>query len=76
MRWRIVGPDRARSIVGGVTTATERTILVATDADEVLDEVDAALSDPTTQVVRVAAGRDVLAAIDQVDPDLSDPGRI
>ena len=64
------GPDLARGIVDGVTTATERTILVATDADEVLDEVDAALSDPTTQVVRVAAGRDVLAAIDQVDPDL------
>ena len=64
------GPDLARGIVDGVTTATERTILVATDADEVLDEVDAALSDSTTQVVRVTAGRDVLGAIDLVDPDL------
>ncbi len=53
-----------------MTTATERTILVATDADEVLDEVDAALAEPTTTVVRVKAGRDVITAIDEVDPDL------
>ncbi|MFN7150044.1 MAG: response regulator [Microthrixaceae bacterium] len=50
--------------------STTRTILIATDADEVLDEVDAALADDATRVVRVRAGRDVLAAVRQVDPDL------
>lgn len=45
-------------------------ILLATDADWVLDEVDAALSDPQTTVYRVRAGIDVLQAIDAVAPDL------
>ncbi len=49
---------------------TQRTILIATDADEVLDEVDAALADASTTVVRVHAGRDVLPAIAEVEPDL------
>lgn len=49
---------------------TERTILIATDADEVLDEVDAALSDTTTTVVRVRRGVEVLAAVLELDPDL------
>ncbi|MFM7062147.1 MAG: response regulator [Actinomycetes bacterium] len=47
-----------------------RTVLVATDADEVFDEVDAALSDEHTDVARVRAGRDVVAAIRQLEPDL------
>jgi DNA-binding response OmpR family regulator len=47
-----------------------RTILIATDADEVLDEVDAALADDSTTVVRVRAGRDVLPAVLEVSPDL------
>jgi len=46
------------------------TILLATDADWILDEVDAALSDGDTTVFRVRAGIDVLQAIDQVAPDL------
>jgi DNA-binding response OmpR family regulator len=46
------------------------TILLATDADWILDEVDAALSDGDTTVFRVRAGIDVLHAIDQVAPDL------
>jgi DNA-binding response OmpR family regulator len=58
-----------RGIVVDVDSTT-RTILIATDADEVLDEVDAALADDTTRVVRVRAGRDVLAAVRQVEPDL------
>lgn len=58
-----------RGIVVAVDSTT-RTILIATDADEVLDEVDAALADDATRVVRVRAGRDVLAAVRQVDPDL------
>lgn len=47
-----------------------RTILLATDADAVFREVDAALSDSRTRVLRVASGADVLPAIEQVDPDL------
>jgi DNA-binding response OmpR family regulator len=46
------------------------TVLLATDADWILDEVDAALADPTTAVYRVHQGIDVLQAIDQVSPDL------
>ena len=46
------------------------TVLLATDADWILDEVDAALSDDTTSVFRVRQGLDVLEAIDQVAPDL------
>lgn len=46
------------------------TILLATDADWILDEVDAALSDGETTLLRVRAGIDVLQAIDQVQPDL------
>lgn len=45
-----------------------RTVLVATDADEVFDEVDAALSDDRTSVARVRAGRDVVAAIRELEP--------
>lgn len=45
------------------------TVLVATDADWILDEIDAALSGDHT-VMRVRAGRDVLAAVAQVDPDV------
>jgi DNA-binding response OmpR family regulator len=58
-----------RGIVVAVDSTT-RTILIATDADEVLDEVDAALADDATRVVRVRAGRDVLAAVREVEPDL------
>ncbi len=57
----------------GIVVAVEntlRTILIATDADEVLDEVDAALADDATRVMRVRAGRDVLAAVREVEPDL------
>ena len=46
------------------------TVLLATDADWILDEVDAALSDATTTVYRVRQGLDVLEAIDQLAPDL------
>lgn len=46
------------------------TILLATDADWILEEVDAALADDSTKVYRVRAGIDVLQAITQVSPDL------
>jgi DNA-binding response OmpR family regulator len=45
-------------------------VLLATDADSILDEVDAALADADTTVYRVRQGVDVLQAIDQVSPDL------
>lgn len=46
------------------------TILLATDADWILEEVDAALADDSTSVYRVRAGIDVLEAITRLDPDL------
>ena len=64
-----MGRAGGRGIVVAVDS-TARTILIATDADEVLDEVDAALADEATRVVRVRAGRDVLGAVREVAPDL------
>ncbi|MCC6433735.1 MAG: response regulator transcription factor [Acidimicrobiales bacterium] len=46
------------------------TVLLATDADWLFDEVDAALADETTTVHRVRAGRMVLPAVKELDPDL------
>jgi DNA-binding response OmpR family regulator len=45
-------------------------VLIATDADWIFDDVDAALSDEDTRVVRVRRGRDVSAAARQVNPVL------
>jgi DNA-binding response OmpR family regulator len=45
-------------------------VLIATDADWIFDEVDAALSDGETRVVRVRRGRDVSGAARQIEPDL------
>jgi DNA-binding response OmpR family regulator len=45
-------------------------VLIATDADWIYDEVDAALADDETRVVRVRTGREVSAAVDQVQPAL------
>jgi len=45
-------------------------VLIATDADAVFDEVDAALADDTTTVVRVRAGADVPPAVAASTPDL------
>jgi DNA-binding NarL/FixJ family response regulator len=46
------------------------TVLIATDADWVADEVDATLADPDATLVRVRAGADVLDAVHAHDPDL------
>lgn len=46
------------------------TVLLATDADWVFDEVDAALGDDATTVHRVRAGVDVVGACVEVSPDL------
>lgn len=45
-------------------------MLIATDADWIFADVDAALSDEETRVVRVRRGRDVSAAARQVEPEL------
>jgi DNA-binding response OmpR family regulator len=45
-------------------------VLLATDADWIFDEVDAALADDDTQVYRARAGRQVPAAVAEVDPDV------
>jgi DNA-binding response OmpR family regulator len=45
-------------------------VLLATDADWIREEVEAALVDDDTSVVRVSAGRDVLPAVEEHDPDL------
>jgi DNA-binding response OmpR family regulator len=46
------------------------TVLLATDAEWIFDEVDAALGDDETVVYRVHGGVDVLPALHQVSPDL------
>ena len=48
---------------------SDSTVLLATDADHIHDEVDAALGGDHT-VVRVHAGAEVLAAVDEHGPDL------
>lgn len=45
-------------------------VLLATDADWLFDEVDAALADDETTVYRVRRGVDVLPAIRELEPDL------
>lgn len=59
---RFVDPAVASRPVGHV--------LVATDADWVFDEVDAALAGPDLEVRRVRTGRDVIPAIYADRPDL------
>jgi DNA-binding response OmpR family regulator len=45
-------------------------VLLATDADWIFDEVDAALADGDTAVVRVRTGREVLQVVRDVSPGL------
>ncbi len=45
-------------------------VLIATDADWIFEDVDAALSDEDTRVYRVRRGRDVSAAARQIQPAL------
>jgi DNA-binding response OmpR family regulator len=45
-------------------------VLIATDADWIHAEVDAALADEDTTVLRVRTGREVAAAVREHDPDL------
>jgi DNA-binding response OmpR family regulator len=45
-------------------------ILIATDADAVFDEVDAALADESTRVTRVRSGQAVAGVVAETSPDL------
>lgn len=45
-------------------------VLIATDADWIYDEVDAALSDESTHVLRTRTGRSVADAVREHDPAL------
>lgn len=45
-------------------------VLLATDADWIRDDVEAALVDDSTSVAVVNAGADVLPAVEATDPDL------
>ena len=45
-------------------------VLIATDADWIFDEVDAALTDDGTSVVRVRAGNEVGGAVSRAQPGL------
>lgn len=45
-------------------------VLIATDADAVFDEVEAALADESTSVVRVRSGKAVGEVVAQSTPDL------
>lgn len=45
-------------------------VLIATDADAVFDEVEAALADESTKVARVRTGKDVGPAVAESTPDL------
>jgi CheY-like chemotaxis protein len=68
------GPDlicgRCLLGVASVTLRPVERILLATDSDNVFDEVDAALAGPGCTVSRVRAGRDVRAAVLEQEPDL------
>jgi DNA-binding response OmpR family regulator len=45
-------------------------VLLATDADWIHEEVDAALAGDDVEVLRIAEGREVLPAVHAVEPDL------
>lgn len=49
---------------------TPRTVLLATDADWILDEVEAALADDETGIVRVRTGAEVIGTVAALEPDL------
>ncbi len=60
-----LGPGIPKGYPHGVTT-----VLLATDADWIFDEVDAALGGDGTTVHRVRAGVDVVPACRKLEPDL------
>ena len=63
-------PPMRSAVVGAATLLGVTTILLACDDDELIAEVDAAVVDDGTQLAVVRAGRDVLGAVEQLDPDV------
>jgi DNA-binding NarL/FixJ family response regulator len=53
-----------------VACPTVPDVLLATDADWIFEDVDAALTDDETEVVRVRSGREVGPAVRDVEPGL------
>lgn len=63
-------PVLARNRSLPVASPTVSEVLIATDADWIYDEVDAALADESTQVRRVRSGREVPEIVTKTKPDL------
>jgi DNA-binding NarL/FixJ family response regulator len=59
---------RDRSLLVASPTVSE--VLIATDADWIYEEVDAALADESTQVLRARSGQEVPDLVREHDPDL------
>jgi CheY-like chemotaxis protein len=59
---------RDRSLL--LASSTVPKVLIATDADWIYADVDAALADESTSVVRVHAGREVADAVREHTPEL------
>jgi DNA-binding response OmpR family regulator len=55
---------------GALASGPVTEVLIATDSDAVYNEVEAALADETTRVVRVRAGADVGPLVASATPDL------
>ena len=53
-----------------VRSAAVPVVLLATDADRLHDDADAALGDDTVAVHRVRSGREVIPAVKELQPDL------
>jgi DNA-binding NarL/FixJ family response regulator len=62
----VLARDRSRLLA----SPTVPKVLIATDADWIHDDVDAALADSSTEVVRVRSGREVPAAVREHKPAL------
>jgi len=66
----VAKPRLPPAAVTPVRSAAVPVVLLATDADRLHDEVDAALGDEATTVHRVRSGREVVPAVKQLSPDL------
>lgn len=62
------GASSPRSVPTSLPAMTE--VLIATDADAVFAEVEAALGDESTAIRRVRSGQAVAAAVEESTPDL------
>jgi DNA-binding response OmpR family regulator len=61
--------DGGRRVVTSSVLRVTR-VLIATDADEIFDELDAALGDGSTAIDRVRTGMEVRDAAAETEPDL------